>query len=1189
MAVRILRHLTTGEALPVLLKWLASLVFTPRVNAEHSAVTGKKVIVVEGMHVGSVMPMMFDPINSTMVPKETAETMGRVIQGAIVTYGAGLNIIGVTTGFESCTLHVKNISADTKEDDLCALISQQGVDPVRFHLVGMRRAGGEKVEAEIMTDEQLGWDLLAVLKDNGLEVEILTHNTLEGMAASSVQDATVLTLSWPSPAARYAVTYIDVAAARAKVRQLNGCTYNHRRVKAQMNNETSSRARIPLGPDTIIISNLSPEIDDAEMVIFSGSSSVKRLESTLSLSTHEVEGHLRDVISRIAPGCVQSLGSSSIPDPNGFVSIRARFRSRDDALTVQQFLKTSEYGKDVGMWFRVPHPLDFTLSLDIEQYVAQKNQWDALMGSLKDPEACVLNIHEEGHTVRVRLSGSQKDALGALKVQVEDLARGETVQGWHRALEHPKNEFSKQVLDETGAYMRVDRKNRAITVFGSAASISRAREMISEELDRLSSADFSAIVPKPAVRSLINHGLAQLKETFGEDTIKFDMTSRRITISGGEEARHALDSIIRSAMRSSGKPSVASQSETACPICGGDISVPFHLGCGHVYCVACLRYFLLSALNAPDFPLRCLGNDGRCGVPIPIPTIHRFLPPASFNRLLEAAFTTYLVKHANEFKYCKTPDCTQIYRSTSSEAPEPSGSKTEGAAIGACGHPRTTSGYRGGATAEEEETFETISRQVQGSIVTYTAGLDVLSLTTGFESCTFLIDNIPEDANGAEMLALFAQGGLKVDQFYLIGIQTAGAGKLNAVIVADAKAGETLFTSSVDLRYRNDVLGVDMTAPCYLHGAGKSSVCDATALTVAWRAHRRDFVPQYFDETTMLAKVRDSISNDFGHTSHAETTGDAEQELPVRMNVEHPVAIGSRETVRKSLIAGFRTYTAILRLPTVGVYPPALSYAKLRHPTAEGQSAMVPMEYKFKRILLMALLRRVTRLSGLVGEIVFATFGKRIIAHKGIIVGIFTPMMSIPTDPKAVQKEAAETIGRVVQGSIVTYGAGLDIVDLTTGFEACTLRVKNVPSDTEGDAVRAMMTRRGVNTSRFCIVGIKSVGGDKVEAEIMTDEQLGWDLLAIFKQNGLEVEVSAPNTSEGMVASSVQDATILTLSWPSPAAQYAVRYISADVARTKVHQLDGYIHNDRRIKARMNEEFSSRTRTPLGPYMSEIW
>ncbi|KAI6096341.1 hypothetical protein EV401DRAFT_2044029 [Pisolithus croceorrhizus] len=115
-----------------------------------------------------------------------------------------------------------------------------------------------------------------------------------------------------------------------------------------------------------------------------------------------------------------------------------------------------------------------------------------------------------------------------------------------------------------------------------------------------------------------------------------------------------------------------------------------------------------------------------------------------------------------------------------------------GATAGACAHPGNTSGDPDGAVTEEEEAFETISRLVQGSIVTYTAGLDVLSLTTGFESCTFLIDNIPEDANSAEVLALFAQGGLEVDQFYLVGIQTAGAGKLNAVIVSDAKAGGIL-------------------------------------------------------------------------------------------------------------------------------------------------------------------------------------------------------------------------------------------------------------------------------------------------------------------------------------------------------------------------------------------------------------
>ncbi|KAI6160785.1 hypothetical protein EDD17DRAFT_1596037 [Pisolithus thermaeus] len=97
-----------------------------------------------------------------------------------------------------------------------------------------------------------------------------------------------------------------------------------------------------------------------------------------------------------------------------------------------------------------------------------------------------------------------------------------------------------------------------------------------------------------------------------------------------------------------------------------------------------------------------------------------------------------------------------------------------------------------------------------------------------------------------------------------------------------------------------------MTAPCYLHGAGKSSVCDATALTVAWRAHRRDFVPQYFDETTMLAKVRDSISNDFGHTSHAETTGDAEQVCSIcRDHTLHPMQLGCGHTYCSACLRHF--------------------------------------------------------------------------------------------------------------------------------------------------------------------------------------------------------------------------------------------------------------------------------------------
>ncbi|KAI6026004.1 hypothetical protein EDC04DRAFT_2721535 [Pisolithus marmoratus] len=59
-----------------------------------------------------------------------------------------------------------------------------------------------------------------------------------------------------------------------------------------------------------------------------------------------------------------------------------------------------------------------------------------------------------------------------------------------------------------------------------------------------------------------------------------------------------------------------------------------------------------------------MGDDSRCTTPISIPTIQQLLAPAAFNRLLGAAFTSYISRRPMEFRFCKTPDCGQIYRST---------------------------------------------------------------------------------------------------------------------------------------------------------------------------------------------------------------------------------------------------------------------------------------------------------------------------------------------------------------------------------------------------------------------------------------------------------------------------------------------------------------------------------------------
>ena len=91
-------------------------------------------------------------------------------------------------------------------------------------------------------------------------------------------------------------------------------------------------------------------------------------------------------------------------------------------------LSDKRYGNQ-PTWFKLPDAMHFTITIPCERYFAQKAQWDDLLSSIKDKKACILNIHNAGNIVRIRLSGSVKEAIGALKVGVENLARGEPVDG----------------------------------------------------------------------------------------------------------------------------------------------------------------------------------------------------------------------------------------------------------------------------------------------------------------------------------------------------------------------------------------------------------------------------------------------------------------------------------------------------------------------------------------------------------------------------------------------------------------------------------------------------------------------------------------------------------------------------------------------------------------------------------------
>jgi len=602
--------------------------------------------------------------------EEASKTITQVVFGSIVTYSAGLDVPNLITGFETCTLRIGNLPLDVNEDDILALLRGQGLDVNYFHLV-IKMRPDRRLEAHIVTDIAAGQALTLGLygiefQEETLVVEMSATNSLEGMSAATGQSSEVLTISWHAPSARYVAKYVDVATASAKVKELNRSIYGGRRIKVEMDAQPRGGSVRNLPPNAIKINNLPPSVSDEDVIGLTRSISVKRLAIGGAFgrmyTIEQIARLVQDDIERAVPGGLQKFDDPpSTCTMEGVVSARAHFSSWDEAHAAYKRLSDRRYGNQT-VWLRLPDPMHFTLVIPVEQYKAQKAQWDSLLSSIKDRRACTLNARHTGNVVHIRLSGSVKEATGALKVRVENLARGEKVDGWHRSLGFSGNHFVTRVRSETGAYLRTDWKRQSLKVYGAPRAVDLAREMIKDELDRLASLDYAVTIARRSVGFFVREGIQELKETLGENNVRFAMSSRKITVSGGEEARHALDRLITLSQKGNcGLPN-ASQGSQTCPICYDSVSSPHQLGCGHTYCVACLRHFISSALESDQLPLTCLGDEAQCRVPIAIPTIQQFLLPASFNRLLEAAFDAHIAKHPEEFKHCKTPDCTQIYR-----------------------------------------------------------------------------------------------------------------------------------------------------------------------------------------------------------------------------------------------------------------------------------------------------------------------------------------------------------------------------------------------------------------------------------------------------------------------------------------------------------------------------------------------
>jgi uncharacterized protein YeeX (DUF496 family) len=354
-------------------------------------------------------------------------------------------------------------------------------------------------------------------------------------------------------------------------------------------------------------------------------------------------------------------------DSGSTVELTVEFENWENSFEAVRNMQSKRPSGISSFQAKVLNPHQQLIFIPLLQYEAQRGQWVELFDRDSEEGQVEIEIEIIDDTVTIWIQGENKASVGALKVRVEQLARGEVLRGayWHPsfASSEASTGFFSNVMKSAIVYLKCHSDTHTLVLYGEFGHIEEARRMIQEEVDRREQAMTKTALTGPSIKFFKNGGIQKLKDLFGEleENVNLKSNSRwsAVMMRGGETATHHLRRLIKESLA---KEPVASQEPTPCPVCFEEQLYPEMLECGHGYCSLCLDRFLKASADNQRFPIVCVGDDATCNVPISLSFIQRFLPPHNFKQLVEAAFATYLQQNPTRFRYCKTPDCRQTYR-----------------------------------------------------------------------------------------------------------------------------------------------------------------------------------------------------------------------------------------------------------------------------------------------------------------------------------------------------------------------------------------------------------------------------------------------------------------------------------------------------------------------------------------------
>ncbi|KAI5118605.1 hypothetical protein M0805_004180 [Coniferiporia weirii] len=599
-----------------------------------------------------------------------------LLKSTLVTLGPGFRILNVTTGFESRYVLLGNLPVVITEQDVRDIALPFG-DILKVDCRRPQSAGkGSTAKVQYADYSQAAAAIAGLNGSMHFFAKITAHPDIyRGAHEVGKLSACNVRIDIPAPGIEAYSGYETLKEAEKVIADIHGTTMKGHVVAAHLHNGLPKA-----GPFTVKFEGLPYQTTDKKVRTFGGMNyNSEEPDVLLGHAAYKCLADATNVLQKIFEeyGNVISLDFANSPPVNGRIRGIVRFASTAGAATACSALNGRRFVFLGSERIYLDHLHKLTYKTSSETFVALREDLRRLQSFARGQPGVQMTMTPVGAgETEIELSGSHLDSLKKVKTPLERMIEGEVLVDrsspvWDNFFSTASgNSFIDATSKATHVRIFVHHARCLIRLWGTPAAKEEARELIMKEVRRLrSKSTFSIpLSGKPLFHILFN-SLESSHESLSKDDVSVDFAARRLVIRGtNEQFKQVVASLNRSLLPPSNQErqnaSAGSASGQQCPICLDVIIDGVRLKCGHEACKSCITRYLVSASDHNSFPLKCLGNGSRCPELIALPLCRKLLQKDQFSRLVDASFMAYIQTRPQEFHYCPTPDCPQIYRKT---------------------------------------------------------------------------------------------------------------------------------------------------------------------------------------------------------------------------------------------------------------------------------------------------------------------------------------------------------------------------------------------------------------------------------------------------------------------------------------------------------------------------------------------